>query len=104
QKQKEQDLEHANHVKKQTTDYQKAEVTHVQTAQQQKTAHDQSVVKTQGEWSKAQQKKTTAAKHAQQEGAHVQPAKLEKAPPPPTPAVPPTPKPLAKPAPIPVPP
>ncbi|HEU4728442.1 MAG TPA: DUF4157 domain-containing protein [Kofleriaceae bacterium] len=104
QKQKEQDQEHADHVKRQESDYRKAESTHEQTAQQQKVAHDQTVVKTQTQWTEAQQKKVTAAKHAQQEGAQVAPAKEEKAPPPPKPAAPPAPRPLAKPAPIPVPP
>jgi Domain of unknown function (DUF4157) len=104
QKQKEQDQEHAEHVKRQAADYQTAQAKHVETAQQQKTAHEATVAKTQVEWNDAQQKKTTAAQHAQQEGVKVQPATQQKAPPPPVPAEPPVPKPLAKPAPIPVPP
>jgi hypothetical protein len=104
QKQKQQDEEYAHHVEKQQSDYQKAETTHEKTAQQQKTAHDQSVTKTQGEWTKAQDQKVTAAKTAQKEGAQVTAVDQQKAPPPPTPPAPPAPKPLAKPAPIPKPP
>ncbi|MBC7975738.1 MAG: hypothetical protein H7138_12235, partial [Myxococcales bacterium] len=101
EKQKKQDADHAAHVARQTADYTKAEATHVEVSQKQQTTHDQTVVKTQAEWTKAQDKKVSAAKNAQQEGAQVQPAKQEKAPPPPKPAAPPLPKPLAKPAPIP---
>jgi hypothetical protein len=104
QKQKEQDQEHADHVKRQAADYQTAQTKHVETGQQQKTSHEATVAKTQVEWNAAQQKKTTAAQHAQQEGVKVQPAAEQKAPPPPIPAEPPVPPPLAKPAPIPVPP
>jgi hypothetical protein len=103
-KQKQQDLEHTAHVQKQTADFQTAEATHIQTSRQQKTTHDANVVKTQGEWHAVQQKKTTAAKHAKDEGVKVEAKKEEKAPPPPLPEVPPLPKALAKPAPIPVPP
>lgn len=104
QKQKEQDQEYAEHVKKQAADYQTAQAKHVETAQQQKTAHEATVSKTQVEWNDSQKKKTTAAQHAQQEGVNVQHVDQEKAPPPPIPAEPPAPVPLAKPAPIPVPP
>ncbi|HEY0190596.1 MAG TPA: hypothetical protein VGC42_05695, partial [Kofleriaceae bacterium] len=104
EKQKQQDLEHAEHVKKQAADYAKAQTQHTEVATQQKTAHEQQTTKTQGEWNEAQKKKTVSAQHAKDEGVKVQPAVQEKAPPPPVPPPPPAPPPLAKPAPIPVPP